>query len=120
MKLVEEITQKALNSTDLEDLNLLELHCCLCIRQLLVMYHNNQISQEQARKLKQKIYRDYNSRAKEYEFKESMFNEHVENIKRTEDLKAVLRKQLNSNTELYQIVNTAIELLELYSGEKFT
>ena len=120
MKSIEKISEDIAKSIEPDDYNLLELHCYLCIKQLLAMFYNNQISKEQATKLKQKIFRNYNIRAKQYEFQESMFKEHIENIKKTEGLKTVLRKQLNSDTELDKIVNTAIELIELYSGEKFT
>lgn len=120
MKTIEELTRRAIEKGETDDMNLLELHCFLCIYQLLVMYHNNQISKDQATKLKQKIFRDYNNNVRDYEFKESMFNEHIENIKKTEKLNTLLRKQLNSNTELNEILNTAIEIIELYSGEKFS
>lgn len=119
MKTIEQISEDIAKSIDPEDYNLLELHCYLCIKQLLAMFYNNQISKEQATKLKQKIFKEYNDRARQYEFQISMFQEHIENIKKTEKLNTLLRKQLNSDTELNEILNTAVEIIELYSGEKF-
>ena len=46
-------------------------------------------------------------------------NEYIENIRKTEELRIKLRKQLNENTDLNEILNTCIELIELYSGEEF-
>lgn len=40
------------------DYNLLEIHCFLALKQLLIMFHNRQISTENATKTKQYTKRD--------------------------------------------------------------
>lgn len=111
MKTVEEI-QKT-NST--EELNLFEMQLYLVIKRLLIMYYNNQISLEEAKKIKSKAIKEYENQIFLYE----IYQQHIENIKKTENLRIKLRKQLNSNTEVNDVLNTAIELIQLYSGEEF-
>lgn len=116
---VETIIQEASQNKSMNGYSLLDMHLYLVIQQILKMYFNNQISKEQANQLKKQAIKKYNDRYKEFEFEESMFQEHVENIKKTENLRIRLRKQLNSNTEINEVLNTCIELIELYSGEEF-
>ena len=111
MKTVEEI-QKT-NST--EELNLFEMQLYLVIKRLLIMYYNNQISLEEAKKIKSKAIKEYENQIFLYE----IYQQHIENIKKTENLRIKLRKQLNSNTEVNDVLNTAIELIQLYSREEF-
>lgn len=119
MKTSEQIVQDAVNKKEIQNYNLLEMQLYLVIKQILIMYFNNQINKEQANIQKQKAIGKYESDLKLYEFQKNMFEEHVENIKKTENLRIKLRKQLNENTELGEILNTCIELIELYSGEEF-
>lgn len=118
MRTAEEI-QKLVLEDNTENLNLLEMQLFLDIKRLLAMYHNRQISSEQAKNFKTIAIKEYETNIKQYEFQERIYKEHVENIKKTEDLRIKLRKQLNANTELADIVNTSIELIQLYSGEQF-
>lgn len=119
IKTPNEIVQDAVNNKETLDYNLLEMQLYLVIKQILIMYFNNQINKEQANNLKQKAIKKYEDDLKLYEFKNNIFQTHIDNIKKTENLRIKLRKQLNENTELAEIVNTCIELIELYSGEEF-
>ena len=78
-----------------KDYDLLEIHCFLALKQLLIMFHNKRINKENATKTKQKILADYDRRVKEFEFQEKMFQEHIENIKKTENQRTKLRKRIN-------------------------
>ena len=79
MKSKEEIINDSIKlETPPGDYNLLEIHCFLALKQLLIMFHNKQITTENASKTKQLILADYEKRWKEYEFQTSMFQEHIE------------------------------------------
>ena len=67
----------------------------------------------------QKAVKTYEDNKKQFEFMESMWKEHIENINLTENLRVKLRKQLHTNTEISELVNTCIELIQIYSKEKF-
>ena len=81
------------------DYNLLEIHCFLALKQLLIMFHNRQIRTENATKTKQLILAEYEKRCKEYDFQTSMFQEHIENLKATENARVKLHKMLNGEAE---------------------
>ena len=97
------------------DYNLLEIHCFLALKQLLVMYHNNQISKDNASRTKQLILADYEKQSKQYEFEQSVYQEHIENIKQTESARTKLHKLLNKKNveekELCEIVSTCMEII---------
>ncbi len=115
----EKIIQDASQNKEIKNYSLLDMHLYLVIKQILVMYFNNQISKEQANILKQKAVKTYEDNKKQSEFMESMWKEYISNITLTENLRVKLRKQLNSNTEISELVNTCIELIQIYSKEKF-
>lgn len=90
---------------------LLELHLYQILEIIRWRYHNKQIDKATAFKLKDKAIKKYDAQVKEYEFMVSMFEEHVEKIKKTETLKIDFRKNPN--------LDTAKKILSLYSGEMF-
>lgn len=102
-----------------EDYNLIEIQCFLSLKKLLIMYHNRQITPEKATETKKIILAKYESDKKQFEFEENMWKEYIENINKTEDLKTKLRKQLSSNTEVNEVLNTCIELIQLFTKEEF-
>lgn len=102
-----------------EDYNLIEIQCFLSLKKLLIMYHNRQITPEKATETKKIILAKYESDKKQFEFEENMWKEYIENINKTEDLKTKLRKQLSSNTEINEVLNTCIELIQLFTKEEF-
>lgn len=116
---VEKIIQDASQNKEIEGYTLLDIHLYLVIKQILIMYFNNQISKEQANKLKQKVVKEYEDRKRQFEFEHNMWKQYIENINKTENLRIRLRKQLSSNTEINEIFNTCIELIQLYSKEEF-
>ena len=105
------------------DYNLLEIHCFLAMKQLLMMYQNKQVSSTYATKQKNHILGNYEKNAKQYEFEETMFQEHIQNIKDTERAKTKLRKLLNDGTpvtedKLCRCLNLALEVLSIvFKGE---
>lgn len=96
MRKFEEIYKDAVRFNVLPDgYNALESHCFLCMQQLLKMHKEGYISSENAAKTKTKIASSYEKEAGNFEFKLDMFNEHIENIKKTESDRTKLRKLLN-------------------------
>ena len=128
MKSKEEIINDSMKlETPPGNYNLLETHCFLALKQLLIMFHNKQISPENATKTKQQILADYEKRCKEYDFQQSMFQEHIDHIKNTEMQRTKLRKMLNGEEEeskpitearLCEALNLATEILNtIFKGE---
>lgn len=107
-----------------KDYNLLELHCFLALKQLLIMYWNKQISAENASKVKQQIFADYKKRQKEFAFWESIFKEKVESSNKTSGLRIELRNKMNGDEEvtdsrLAEILNIALEIINITYKENF-
>lgn len=115
----EQIIKDASQNKEMKNYTLLDMRLYLVIKQILIMYFNNQISKEQANKLKQKAVKEYESNKKQFEFEQNMWKQYIENINKTENLRIKLRKQLSSNTDISEILNTCIELIQLYSKEEF-
>lgn len=129
MKSKEQIINDSINlETPPADYNLLEIHCFLALKQLLVMFHNKQISTENATKTKQLVLADYEKRSKEYEFQTSMFQEHIDHIKETENERIKLHKMLNGQEEynkpiteenLCETINICMEIISKVFKEEF-
>ncbi len=128
MKSKEQIINDSIKlETPPADYNLLEIHCFLALKQLLIMFYNKQITTENASRTKQLVLADYEKRCKEYEFQTSMFQEHIEHIKNTEQQRTKLRKMLNGEAEeaksvtearLCEALNLAVEILNtVFKGE---
>lgn len=128
MKSKEQIINDSIKlETPPEDYNLLEIHCFLALKQLLIMFHNKQMSKENATKSKNKILAKYESDSKQYEFERSMFQEHIEHLKTTEMKRTKLRKMLNGEGEeakpiteerLCETINLAVDILNtVFKGE---
>ena len=126
----EQIIEDVRKNKEMKNYSLLDMHLYLVIKQILVMYFNNQISKEQANIQKTKAVKMYEDNKKQYEFMESMWQEHIDNIIPTENLRVKLRKQLlelkSTATDVAEIcsqyteiIDTCIKLIEIYSGEKF-
>ena len=100
--------------------DLLEMYAYLNLRRIILMYQNNQLSKEKANNLKQRVEAQYYSMQKEYQFRNNLFDMHVKNITKTENLRIKLRKKLKENSkETEELLKIAIELVQLYSGEVF-
>lgn len=128
MKSREQIVNDSIKlETPKTDYNLIEIHCFLSLKQLLVMFRNNQISKENATIMKNKILAKYESDSKQYEFERSMFQEHIQNIKETENARTKLRKMLNGQDEYNkaiteesycETINTCMEIIsKVFKGE---
>lgn len=129
MKSKEQIINDSINlETPPADYNLLEIHCFLALKQLLVMFHNKQISTENATKTKQLVLADYEKRYKEFNFEKSMFREYIDHIRETENARIKLHKMLNGEAEeakpiteerLCETINTCIEIISKVFKEEF-
>lgn len=125
MKKIEEILNDVKTQNDIpSDYELLETYAFLCLKKIIIMYQNNQITKEQSQNLKQKIEGQYNKSAGEYQFKSDLYEKHIRDIKQTESLRIKLRKELNSEetiTEqrLSEILMLCLEIIGFYSGEVF-
>lgn len=124
MRTSEEIIKEASNRNEVKDYSLLEMHLFLVIKQILRIYFNNQITKEQAVKLKQQAVKEYEMNKKDYEFQQSMFQEHIKNMKDTEMLRNELNKLLNDNSEvtiekLSEVVNICLEIIQITYRERF-
>lgn len=129
MKSQEQIIKDSIKlETPPGDYNLLEIHCFLALKQLLIMFHNKQISTENATKTKQHILAEYDKRCKEYDFQQSMFQEHIDHLKSTEMQRTKLRKILNGEGEeakeitearLCETLNLAVEILNTVFPNEF-
>ena len=128
MKSKEQIVNDSIKlETPPEDYNLLEIHCFLALHHLTVMFYNKQISKENAGKTKQLILAGYEKQCKEYEFQTSMFQEHIENIKKTENARIKLHQMLNGEAEeakpiteerLCETINVCMEIISsVFKGE---
>lgn len=129
MKSKEQIINDSIKlETPPADYNLLEIHCFLALKQLLVLFHNKQITTANATKTKQLILAEYEKRGKEYEFQTSMFQEHIDHIKNTEMQRTKLRKMLNGKDEynspiteerLCETINICMEIINKVFKEEF-
>lgn len=128
MKSKEEIINDSIKlETPPADYNLLEIHCFLALKQLLVMFHNKQITTGNASKTKQLILADYEKRYKEFDFEKSMFQEHIDHIRKTENARIKLHKMLNGEAEeakpiteerLCETINVCMEIIStVFKGE---
>ena len=118
MKMAGEIFEDARKYDDIpKNYNILEINCFMSLRILLKQYYNKHITKEQASREKIKIFKSYESNKKQYEFKETIYNEHLQNIRKTEDLSNLLRHQLKEQDKY--TLNTALKLIELYSNERW-
>ena len=129
MKSKEQIINDSIKlETPPEDYNLLETQCFLALKQLLIMFHNKQISQLNATIMKNKILVKYESDSKQYEFERSMFQEYIEHIKPTETQRTQLRKILYGEEKeakpvteerLRETINLCVDILSTIFKEKF-
>ncbi len=103
--------------------NLLELHCFLALKQLLIMYWNKQISVENASKIKQQIFANYEKRWKEFEFWTGIYEEQVEARNKTSYLRSELRKKWKSDevteSTIAEMLNMAMEIISITYKENF-
>ena len=124
MKSIEQIINDSIKlETPPADYNLLEIHCFLALKQLLIMFHNKHITTENASKTKQLILADYEKRYKQFDFEKSMFQEHIQHIKDTENARIKLHKILNDEIEtteeiLCETINICMKIISIiFKGE---
>lgn len=128
MKTKEQIINDSIKEeTPPADYNLIEIYCFLALKQLLVMFHNRQISKESATKAKQHILGTYEKQSKDYEFQTSMFQEHIDHIKQTENARVKLHKMLNgkepynkpvTEESMAETINICMEIIStVFKGE---
>ncbi len=95
MKTKEQISSDSTKfKTPPKDYNLLEIHCFLALRQLLIMFKRKQIEKDDATKIKNRILSEYEKQVKNYKFQLNMFQEHIDNLKKTEHQRTTLEKNI--------------------------
>lgn len=129
MKTKEQIINDSIKEeTPPADYNMIEIQCFLALKQLLVMFHNRQISKEKAGITKNKILAKYESDSKQYEFERSMFQEHIEHIKQTENARVKLHKMLNgkepynkpvTEESMAETINICLEIINIIFPKEF-
>ncbi|MBR3133368.1 MAG: hypothetical protein IKG42_04815 [Clostridia bacterium] len=120
----DQIIKDASSETDFKDYTLLDMQLSLLIKQILKMYFNHQISKEEAQRYKLQAVKKYEMDKKNYEFQKDMFQQHVNNIRDTEELRIKLRKKLNeqdpvTEERLSEILNIALEIIEITYKEDY-
>lgn len=114
MKQAEEIYSDALSYDEIpETYNIFEVNCFMSLKILLKQFYNGQVTKERASLEKNKIYKSYEDNMK----KAQLYEQHILDIKATEDLRVLLRKQLNEKS--VESLETALKLIELYSKERW-
>lgn len=117
MKSKEQIQKDVMNNEAApSDYNLLEIYCFLGLKRLMQMYYNKQISKENATKNKMLILADYEKKYKDFEFWTSIYKEHIQSIKDTEDARTKLHKSLKedeviTNEKLCDIFINCMEII---------
>ena len=103
----------------LENANMLELQLEGVTKGVIKLFLEGKITREEANRLKDLAVKDYESRKKQFEFQESMFKRHIQNIKDTECLRYELLKTLEKQ-ELEKSLNIALEIIERTYGDDYT
>mgnify|MGYP007115358195 FL=1 len=103
----------------LENANMLELQLEGVTKGVIKLFLEGNITKEEANRLKDLAVKDYESRKKQFEFQESMFKRHIQNIKDTECLREELLKTLEKQ-ELEKSLNIALEIIERTYGYDYT
>lgn len=103
----------------LENANMLELQLEGVTKGVIKQFLEGKITKEEANRLKDLAVKDYESRKKQFEFQESMFKRHIQNIKDTECLREELLKTLEKQ-ELEKSLNIALEIIERTYGYDYT
>lgn len=103
----------------LENANMLELQLEGVTKGVIKQFLEGKITKEEANRLKDLAVKDYESRKKQFEFQESMFKRHIQNIKDTECLREELLKTLEKQ-DLEKSLNIALEIIERTYGYDYT
>lgn len=103
----------------LENANMLDLQLEGVTKGVIKLFLEGKITKEEANRLKDLAVKDYESRKKQFEFQESMFKRHIQNIKDTECLRYELLKTLEKQ-ELEKSLNIALEIIERTYGDDYT
>lgn len=119
MKSRDEIMKDAMGSSEVpDDYNLIEQNCFYVIRQLLVMFRNGEMSKETASKNKEKVFKQYEDECNKYGFMIDLYKKHTQDILKTENDRVKLHKMLNTDTEVSDMFNTAMSIVDsVFKGE---
>lgn len=103
----------------LENANMLDLQLEGVTKGVIKQFLEGNITKEEAIRLKNLAVKDYESRKKQFEFQESMFKKHIQNIKDTECLRYELLKTLEKQ-DYMKSLNLALEIIERTYGDDYT
>jgi hypothetical protein len=125
MRSGEDIMKDVVKFKDTPDgYNLVEIQCFNALKQILVMYNRGEISKEAASKNKLRIYSEYEKEAKDFIFKDDIYNLHIENIKKTENNRIKLHKLLAdkdrkiAENDLTETIRVCLDIIDtVFPGE---
>lgn len=116
MKTVEEINKAAIGlELPPKDYSLLEMHLFIVLKDIYKQYFNGRIDKEIGANLKRYAVAEYDKRFRQYKLELDLRNIYLSSIRKTESLRRKLRLEIKNKDR--NALNTAIQLISLYSGE---
>lgn len=101
-----------------KDYNLLEIHCFLALRQLVVMFRNRQTDEQTAKRVKQQILAEYEEYGKTFEFNKKIYDGFIKTLQITAPMRIKLRKLLKGEKELSETEKGCMEIIKtVFKGE---
>lgn len=101
-----------------KDYSLIEMHCFLALKQLTVMFYNNQIEVSNAKRVKQRIFAEYEEYGKMFEFKNKIYDDFIKTLKITSPMRIKLHKLLRDKKEICETAEVCMEIIKtVFSGE---
>lgn len=110
-----EIIEIVKNGSTLENADMLDLQLESVTKGVIKQFLEGKISKEEANRLKNLAIKDYENRKKQFEFQESVYKRHIQNIKDTECLRTELLKELG-NQSVEKSLYIALKIIERTYG----
>jgi hypothetical protein len=95
--------------------SLLEIHLFLVLKEIYKQFFNGKLTKNAGETLKRLAVAEYETKLKKYQLEQEIYKNMLECIRKTEPLRCKFRHELNNKDA--NALNTAIELIELYSLE---
>lgn len=104
------------NKNELIDrsMHIIDYGYCAKVRELYQVYKANQMSLEDCKKLKAEITKEYEKIVETMTYCSKVWNEHQENIKKSE----MLRVEINKSSDLQEMLLKSLEIVSLLTGDE--
>ena len=120
MRDAEEIMKTALSQAEIpEGYNLVEAEAFNAMRQLVLMFKKGEISKEVATKNRERVYREYEKEAKDFDFVYKLYSDHTSRvIKDTEMNRMKLREMLRGKgkkleeSDFIEALKVSLDIIE--------